>query len=114
MMMRSVVNVTVRTTFVVDADGDGLIEISTATMLDNMRYDLAGTSYKTSAMDAVIPLVAQTQVVMATSGTYPRLGDAWDLGTDQQLPAVKRCILNTAMTVCASPAMYGALLGGQR
>ncbi len=33
----------------VDADGDGLIEIKTAEMLDNMRYDLAGTSYKTSA-----------------------------------------------------------------
>ena len=32
-----------------DADRDGLIEIYTAEMLDNMRYDLAGTSYKTSA-----------------------------------------------------------------
>ncbi len=46
-----------------------------------------------------------------TSGTYPNLlGDAWDLGTDQQLPAVKRCILDMA-GVCAS---YGALLDGQR
>ncbi len=33
----------------VDADGDGLIEIENAEMLDNMRYDLAGTSYETSA-----------------------------------------------------------------
>ena len=32
-----------------DSDGDGLIEIKNATMLNNMRYDLAGTSYKTSA-----------------------------------------------------------------
>ncbi len=49
----------------------------------------------------------------ATSGTYPNLlGDAWDLGTDQQLPAVKRCILDMAgMGTCAS---YAALLGGQR
>ncbi len=51
----------------------------------------------------------------ATSGTYPNLlGDAWDLGTDQQNPAVKQCTLSTAMTGCASPVMYGALLGGQR
>ncbi len=54
--------------------------------------------------------------LQATSGTFPNLlGDAWDLGTDQQLPAVKRCILDMAGTgTCASPAMYGALLGGQR
>ncbi len=50
----------------------------------------------------------------ATSGTFPDLGDAWDLGTDQQLPAVKRCILDMAGMGCASPAMYGALLNGQR
>ncbi len=31
-----------------DADHDGLIEISTAEMLNNIRYNLAGTSYKTS------------------------------------------------------------------
>ena len=32
-----------------DSDGDGLIEIYTAEMLHNIRYNLAGTSYKTSA-----------------------------------------------------------------
>ncbi len=32
----------------VDEDGDGLIEIHDLTMLHNMRYDLAGGSYKTS------------------------------------------------------------------
>ena len=32
----------------VDLDNDGLIEISSLTGLHNMRYDLAGTSYKTS------------------------------------------------------------------
>ena len=35
-----------------DTDHDGLIEIKNATMLNNMRYDLAGTSYKTSVSDA--------------------------------------------------------------
>ncbi len=37
---------------IVDADGDGLIEISTAEQLNNMRYNLAGTSWKTNASDA--------------------------------------------------------------
>ena len=47
------VNVTINnTTPVVDSDHDGLIDIDTATKLNNMRYDLAGTSYKTSARDA--------------------------------------------------------------
>ncbi len=52
----------------------------------------------------------------ATSGTFPDLlGDAWVLGTDQQLPAVKQCILDMAGTGgCASPAMYGDLLDGQQ
>ncbi len=46
----STVDVTVwSTTDTVDPDGDGLIEIYTATMLDNMRHDRAGASYKTSA-----------------------------------------------------------------
>ncbi len=46
----STVNVKVwSTTDTVDPDGDGLIEIYTATMLDNMRHDRAGISYKTSA-----------------------------------------------------------------
>ena len=35
-----------------DSDHDGLIEIKNATMLHNMRYNLTGTSYKTSARDA--------------------------------------------------------------
>ncbi len=47
----STVNVTVNSTFVADSDGNGLIEIGDATMLNNMRYDLAGTSYKTSDDD---------------------------------------------------------------
>ena len=33
----------------VDVDGDGLIEIYDLLMLDNMRHDLAGTSYKNAA-----------------------------------------------------------------
>ncbi len=60
-------------------------------------------------MGAVGLILAQLQ---ATSGTFPDLGDAWDLGTDQQLPAVKQCILDMAgMGTCAS---YGALLDGQQ
>ena len=35
----------------VDIDDDGLIEISTLEELNNMRYNLAGTSYKTGADD---------------------------------------------------------------
>ncbi len=34
-----------------DHDGDGLIEIYTAEMLDNMRHDLAGASYKSSTAE---------------------------------------------------------------
>ena len=45
----STVNVTVKSTVpMVDADHDGLIDIDTAEKLNNMRYNLAGTSYKTS------------------------------------------------------------------
>ena len=36
---------------VVDQDKDGLIEITTATQLNNIRYNPAGTSYKTSEAD---------------------------------------------------------------
>ena len=36
----------------VDDDNDGLIEINSLDDLDNIRYNLAGTSYKTSAIDA--------------------------------------------------------------
>ena len=35
----------------VDADNNGLIEIRNLDMLDNIRHDLAGTSYKTSGTD---------------------------------------------------------------
>ena len=35
----------------VDSDDDGLIDISTLDMLNNMRYNLAGTNYKTRESD---------------------------------------------------------------
>ena len=35
----------------IDRDGDGLIEISTLEALNNIRYNLEGTSYKTSESD---------------------------------------------------------------
>ena len=38
--------------FVVDDDGDGLIEIASLAQLNHIRFDLAGTSYKTSATDS--------------------------------------------------------------
>ena len=37
---------------IVDCDGDGLIEINSLTKLHNMRYNLAGSSYKTSDSDS--------------------------------------------------------------
>ena len=43
------INVTVNSTAsIVDFDHDGLVDINDAMMLNNMRYNLAGTSYKTS------------------------------------------------------------------
>ena len=38
----------------VDYDGNGLIDIVTQEYLDHIRYNLAGTSYKTSASDASV------------------------------------------------------------
>ncbi len=46
------------------------------------------------------------------TGMHPDgLGSAWDLGTDMQLPAIKRCVRPITNGVCAS---YGALIKGQR
>ena len=50
----STVNVTVWSTEIADPDGDGLIEIYTAEMLQNMRHDRAGASYKTSDGEDVV------------------------------------------------------------
>ena len=35
----------------IDSDGDGLVDIRSLLMLHNMRYNLAGTSYKTNDLD---------------------------------------------------------------
>ena len=43
------ITTTLEITGQVDVDGDGLIEIYDSTMLHNMRYNLAGTSYKTTS-----------------------------------------------------------------
>ncbi len=46
------------------------------------------------------------------TGMHPDgLGSAWDLGTDMQLPAIKRCVSPITNGVCAS---YDTLLPGQR
>ena len=45
------VDVIMDCTLSVDCDRDGLIDIKNAEMLYNMRYNLAGSSYKTSATD---------------------------------------------------------------
>ena len=44
----STVGVTVKSTLEDDLDHDGLLEIKSAEMLDNMRHNLMGTNYKTS------------------------------------------------------------------
>ncbi len=49
----------------VDSDHDGLIEIKDETMFNNMRHDLAGASYKTSA----------SQTTGDSSGCPPVVGD---------------------------------------
>ncbi len=79
---------------------------------NNISYQSMGVGSFVAGTTADIGLtLAELQ---ATSGTFPDLGDAWDLGTTTQLPAVKQCILDATMTGCASPAMYGDLLDGQR
>ena len=50
----SIIRITVRSTApVVDSDNDGLIEIKNTIMLSNMRYNLAGTSYKKLIMQTI-------------------------------------------------------------
>ena len=44
-------SVTITVLPTLDGDGDGLIDIRNITMLHNMRYNLAGTNYKTSVED---------------------------------------------------------------
>ena len=56
----------------------------------------------------------------ATSGTYPsglpsgatENTKAWDLGTNEQLPAIKRCV--SPITDAGVCTLYGALISGQR
>ena len=45
---------------ILDDDGDGLIEIETLTQLNNMRYNLAGTSYREAANTIPITVGAPT------------------------------------------------------
>ena len=47
--LTDIATVTITVNDIADADGDGLIEIHTLTMLHNMRYNLNGTSYKTNS-----------------------------------------------------------------
>ena len=61
------VNVTINSTVLIDSDHDGLIEIKDETMFNNMRHDLAGASYKTSASQTTgdssgCPLVSGSRV----------------------------------------------------
>ncbi len=48
--------ITLRAVYAVDSDSDGLIEITSADRLNDMRYNLAGTSWKTSADDAGVTI----------------------------------------------------------
>ena len=58
----------------VDNDNDGLIDINTLTELHNMRYNLDGTSYKTSGTDggstAGAPTAPTSNCTTATDGVY--------------------------------------------
>ena len=58
----------------IDDDNDGLIEISSLEQLHNMRYDLAGNSYKTSASDTGdttgAPTAATADCTTAVKGIY--------------------------------------------
>ena len=45
------IDINIEVIFVVDSDGDGLIDINTLDDLNNTRYNLLGTSYKTSTSD---------------------------------------------------------------
>ncbi len=83
--------------------GTTLRDVGDKRVQGNARDDLMGRVRLT---------LTELQAISGASGTFPDLGDAWDLGTDQQLPAVKLCILDMAgMGTCAS---YGDLLDGQR
>ena len=42
-------NIVINVVLVVDADGDGLIEIDTLEALNNIRHNMAGTSYRIAA-----------------------------------------------------------------
>ena len=54
--------------------------------------------------------------LQATNGVYPSglLSDAWDLGTNTQLPAVKACINPTTANRVTTCVSHGDLLSGQR
>ncbi len=58
----------------VDNDNDGLIDINTLAELHNMRYNLDGTSYKTSGTDggstAGAPTAPTSNCTTATDGVY--------------------------------------------
>ena len=79
----------------VDADGDGLIEIDSLTKLNNMRYNLNGTSYKTSDSDPGLttgcPLVSSVATCigyeLTTSLDFDADGDgsSWSRATDGTL-----------------------------
>ena len=45
------IDINIEVIFVVDSDGDGLIDINTLEDLNNIRHNLLGTSYKTSTSD---------------------------------------------------------------
>ncbi len=76
-----------------------------------------------SGVDVVTDVTGATGLTLsqlqAISGTHPSdlpsddtdNTKAWDLGTNMQLPAIKRCVGSITDGVCAS---YGALIAGQR
>src|SRR5690606_11741133 len=76
----------------VDKDGDGLIEIATLEALNAMRFNLAGTSFKTSATDAGnamgCPRVSVNGVMTARCTGYELTADLdFDTNADGKIDA---------------------------
>ena len=84
------VDVIMDCTLSIDCNGDGLIDIKNAEMLNNMRYNLAGSSYRTSPTDE---------------------GDTRGCPTDNSAMRSICRGTNPTRTICES---HGRLLSGQR
>ena len=65
----SILNLTSAAPGDIDSDGDGLIDISSIEQLNNIRYNLLGTSYKTSSTSTEITTGCPTIAITRIGGT---------------------------------------------